>query len=757
MRDRPVALGNTRFKRRLALGLLPLVAISMPPDAQAADALLNRWDFCPVETQVAERPLPTRIDFEPGTLELHADSADLVDGGVSEFNGGVVITRDDLALRADTVRYTDESSLLEIQGNVELWADQLLWRGEQGEYNIDTEFARLEAGEYYLLDRRGHGHARSLRNDAAADKTRMSRVNYTTCPGDDPSWMISARNVTLDHESDRGNATNVLIKSHGIPLLYFPYLSFPLNDERKSGFLVPSVGSSGDTGLDLQLPYYWNIAPNQDATFTPRLVLDRGYMMSGEYRYLGTTFHGQVEAEVLPSDSVLDRTRAFGAINHEGYFKNYRGYSKILLQGVSDSSYFEDFGRSLSATSVRFLERTVDVRYNATKFYFQSLIQGYQTVDRSILSSNRPYMRLPYIYVGLSPYRFKQLYLGMNFDGNYFHRSDSLTGGRLELRPFVQWNYRTAGAYLNPKLELRHTQYQLSNTTPGDPTSLSRTLPILSVDSGLFLERTTKFGGRNLLQTLEPRIYYLFVPHANQDDLPIFDTGIYDISFQSLFYNNRYAGGDRLGDANQVTMALTSRIVGVDSGIEHLRASLAQVFYFRDRTVTLPGYPAETDATSEVIGEVAGRLNEVWSARATVQWDPNETQFQKAAFSVRYQPGPGKVLNVGYRLRRAVTRVPEDIEQTDVSLRWPIGDRIHLLGRWNYSIPQSRLLESVAGVEIDSCCWSTKVVARRFLRNIEGDYDNAIFVQLELKGLAGIGRAATSFLRQSIPGYEPDF
>lgn len=715
-----------------------------------------RWAFCPVEPFLIERPKPTRDDYAPGTIELSADEAYLIEHGLSRLTGTVEVTRDDMALRAGAVSFDDEQNLLEASGKVQLWKDTLFWQGERGQYLLDNDNARLDEGDYRLLDERGHGHADTLKNDPATDTTRLSDVDYTTCQYDKPSWVLSANSVTLDHEADRGHATHVFIKARGIPILYSPFLSFPLSDKRKSGFLVPSVGSSGDTGLDLRTPYYWNIAPNMDATFTPRLFLKRGAMLQSEYRYLFPRHNGQLELELLPSDSQRDDDlRAFGSISHTGYFGAGRGYLRALVQGVTDTAYFEDFGTSLSVTSQRFLERTVLLNYNAPYLYLGSLIQAYQSIDRSIAPGNGPYQRLPQVLVySRLPQRLGRLKYGVDAEANYFDREDSVVGGRFDLVPYLTWSYRTAGVFFVPRLELRHTEYVLDDVPPGRDDHPHRTVPTVSIDSGLFLERDFTIRDTDLLQTLEPRVFYLYTPNVQQDDLPVFDSGLYDVSFQSIFYDNRYAGGDRIGDANQFTLALTSRLIGLGTGVEHLRASFGQIFYLRDREVTLPGLPEERTVASDMIGEVTGRLVEGWSARATVQWDPDTQITQKAALAVRYRPAADKLINVAYRRLRGVPGIT-DIEQTDVSFRWRITDQLHLIGRWNYSLQEARTLESVGGVEYDSCCWSAKVVARRYLRNTEGAFDNAFFVQIELKGLAGIGRRASTFLQESIPGYEP--
>jgi LPS-assembly protein len=302
---------------------------------------------------------------------------------------------------------------------------------------------------------------------------------------------------------------------------------------------------------------------------------------------------------------------------------------------------------------------------------------------------------------------------------------------------------------------------------------MDRAIPTISVDGQLFFERRVSFIGHRMLQTLEPRAMYVLTPYVNQDALPVFDTGYFDFTFLNMFRENRFAGSDRYGDANQLALALTSRNFSLDSGLELFRASLGQIFYFRDREVTLPplsddfinsigladaqflypGYFENNSSTSEMLGEVSTHFTEDLSARVTLQWDPDASRTSKSAVSMRYAPEDGTVVNLAYRQRQALT----DVEQTDISFRLPLTENLSMVGRWAYSLQSHQALEVVGGIEYESCCWGVRLLSRRYIRNVEGEFDNAIFMQAELKGLAGVGRAASSFLRRSIPGYEPFF
>ncbi|MGH8596317.1 MAG: LPS-assembly protein LptD, partial [Gammaproteobacteria bacterium] len=293
----------------------------------------------------------------------------------------------------------------------------------------------------------------------------------------------------------------------------------------------------------------------------------------------------------------------------------------------------------------------------------------------------------------------------------------------------------------------------------------NRTLPIVSLDSGLVFERDVDFAGLPAVQTLEPRIFYLYIPEQDQDDLPIFDTAEYDISFGQLFRENRFSGLDRLGDANQTAVAVTSRIINRDTGWEHLRASVGQIYHFEDRRVTLPrrqdpagiAAPEDTDPVSEIVAELTTRLPNGLSARGDLFWDPNEATVQKGLIGLRYGPDPDTIVNADYRIRRDIQGLGDTlIEQTDLGFNWPLDPNWSVIGKWTYSLDTQETLEAAGGFEYDSCCWGVRAVARRFLSSDTGEFDNAFFVQIELKGLAGFGRSTTSYLKRSIPGYEDE-
>jgi LPS-assembly protein len=712
------------------------------------------WWLCPVDRSVPIRPEFSSDKMAPGSTEVRSDTARVVDQEITYFAGAAELIQDKTAIRAEEITYDQQTETGTAEGDAFIWNDSFLWRGDRALFDLSESRSRLDRGKYWLIGRQGRGVAKLIKNDSRANVTRLEHVEYTTCPRSAETWKFSASKIKLDHDLDQGYATNALLKVHGVPVFYIPYINFPLSGKRKSGFLPPTIGTTNESGLDIQIPYYLNIAPNQDATVAPRFIADRGQMLAGEYRYMGRSFRSEVDFTFLPSDDLAGGdNRSSVSFTHQQRYAQNHGYVNALIQNVSDAQYFEDFGQSLSVTSQRYLDRRIETTYQDSRFWAYGLLQSYQNIDDSIPGSFGPYRRLPQV---IAQTLLPQSHLRPHFyalsEITYFDRDDSVTGTRIHLEPTVSVPFIKPWAYIKPALGVRYTDYLLTNSLQFDGHD-NRVAPVASLDAQIFLERRFNFFGTRMLQTLEPRAYYVVIPKIGQDEFPVFDSGLFDFSFINLFRENRFAGHDRIGDTNQLALAVTSRHYSLRTGRELFRTSLGQIYYFRDREITVPGLTVQDSSTSELIGEFATNLGENWSGRATLQWDPDTSETRKSAISLRYAPADGTIMNVAYRQRQAIT----DIEQTDVSFRVPMTESLSLIGRWAYSLQNQQALEVVGGVEYESCCWGVRLLGRRFIRNIEGEFDTAIFMQAEFKGLGSLGAKATSFLKRSIPGYEPLF
>jgi LPS-assembly protein len=686
-------------------------------------------------------------------IELTADSARMELNGTSVLLGDVEMWRNGQYLSADEFYYTQPTGLIEARGRVRFEQEGLAVTGAAATLRLKGDKASFTQPRYEYAPRHARGRASRIERESA-NVAVLEDAIYTTCNPGDTDWLLSASRVTLDRASGDGTARNVVLRFKDVPFLYTPWLRFPIDDRRQSGFLFPSLGTSSRSGFELAAPYYWNIAPQRDATLTPRFLAERGLQIDSEFRYLNPTNEGRLELEFL-DDRKFGDERYFATVRHAGS-PWPRVRAALHASRASDDQYFEDFGNSLSVASTTHLEQEAEISYLGDFWNALARVQAFQTIDDTIPSRAEPYERLPQFLVGGG---LPDQALGLDYDLTAewvnFEHDERLTGQRLDLDLGVRRPVVGAAYFFTPGIGLRHTRYSLDGTnavfTEDSPT---RTLPLMSLDTGLIFERS--LGGGKYVQTLEPRLFYLYVPFRDQDDIPVFDTSLLDFSFAQLFRENRFIGADRVGDANQLTLALTSRFLNTESGLQALRASIGQILYFDEQEVTLPSQTFEDDDTSDLAGELALRLGDRWTTSATALWDPNEDQIDLGAARLQYLSENNRVLNLAYRFRRAEPDIPaldQNLQQTDIAFAWPLSARWNVVGRWNYDLEEQRDLELLAGFEYESCCYKLRVAGRRFIIGDEAEYNNSIEVQLVLKGLAQLGSPLGEMLERGILGY----
>ncbi|MDD9980410.1 MAG: LPS-assembly protein LptD [Gammaproteobacteria bacterium] len=744
---------------------LLLIALAAPIlFAGAAAGADDEWSQCGPGFQVPDRPAREAAESgaDPETIHLSADEAEVVEEGVSRFTGNVTIEQGTRQLQSEEIVYSQSENVIEAKGGVRFWDDGLFVAGDSARAEIERNSVTFgPTAEFMLEKEHGHGEASEV-SSSGIDRLNARDVSYTTCNPGEVDWRITASQVELDRVEDAGTARNVWLEFKGQRLMYLPWISFPLSSQRKSGFLTPAFGASGSTGAEVTVPYYFNLAPNYDATIAARTMSDRGVLAQGEFRFLSNTYgRGRIAAHHLPYDSKFDDERTAANLLHRHRWSN-RWSTDTRLEWVSDTAYYEDLGTSLSQSSRTHLTRRFDARYRGNRWDARLRLQDFMTLDRTV---GRPYARLPQVSIRtLLPERNRALNFDLTAELAYFDHESRTTGSRVDLQPSFTFPHRTGGAFVTPKAALHITKYNL-NRTSGEATlddSPSRALPSFSLDGGLFLERPVSVAGKSLVHTIEPRVYYLRVPYDDQNELPRFDTSLPSFSFAQLFRENRFSGGDRIGDANQLTLALTSRLID-DQGGELASASIGQIRHFRDRKVSLRGGVPETTNASDFVAEIEARPTREWRLRAGLQYDTDADRTEKSALTARFRPNRRSVINAAYRLVRDIDP-SKTIEQADLSFAWPLGTSWRTLGRWNFALnnDSSRTLEAFAGVEYDSCCWGFRMVARRYRRSsvrIDGEdqYSNGLFLQLELKGLTGVGNNTEAFLTRSIPGYENEF
>jgi LPS-assembly protein len=660
-----------------------------------------------------------------------------------EATGNAILRKRGQSIRADRLLYFQDTGDLDAQGSVVLEQDGNTMSGPHLVLNLDTSIGMMEQPVFYLIENDGRGSADILRIQDRQHYT-LDNATYTTCPADEQDWLLKTRGLSIDRDRQVGTAHHAWVEFMGVPILYSPWMDFPLSDQRKSGFLAPVLGSTVKGGSELTLPYYWNIAPNRDATIAPRVMTKRGVLLNNEFRYLEPAYAGELHVDVLPDDALASRSRTRLAAKHtQSIASGLTGY--IDLNRVSDDAYFRDLSDTVNTTSQVNLVREGGLSYNAGWWNAAARAQHYQTLQDPDAPIAVPYARLPQLTVNAQQNRSGA---NLAFAGEFvdFSHPTSLNAQRLVLNPSASYPLLSDAAfYLTPKLGLHSTYYAMGANNPAALPNASRTLPILSVDSGIAFERDWNLLGNDFIHTLEPRAFYVYVPFRDQAQLPNFDSAQADFSFTQMFTENRFFGSDRVGDANQVTLAITSRLLEQQNGVERLRVALGERFSFSDPQVNLVT-PATSSNRSDILLAVSGQVTNAWTLDSEFQFDPNQSHTQRYNIAARYRPEATKVLNLGYRFQRNTLRL------VDISAQWPLAGRWHAVGRWNYSFEDNRILEAIAGLEYNQSCWALRLVAQSFTVGTQ-QTNTGFFVQLELNDLVKVGSDPLDLLKKSVPGY----
>lgn len=796
---------------RPALRLLPLpfcIAVSL--SAHADEALRpNYWALCPIEDAVpafadAQAPIGSVEDRENQPTNIDGNQFEGLAGVDSDFTGNVsgdvTLRRGDQFLGTDDLQFSQEDGTFVASGNVRYQDSGMRVVADRLEGDTLAESYRMDSVRYQLTARRGNGGADHIRMDGTVGALLGS--TYSTCTPSDRWWELKAGQIDIDTDMGMGTARNATLRVGKVPVLYVPWFRFPIDERRLSGLLFPRISQSGRNGFDYTQPIYLNLAPNYDMTLEPRFMSRRGVQLATEFRFQTDRTRGELDVAYLPSDKLASREReleeeqvpiAENRRKDDRAFLSFGGswdinptwQGRTNLTWMSDPRYLEDSSNNVDGiSSVNALSqigvfgqgRSGDLGYwNAAVLADYQLLTDY-TLPESVL----PYNRLPHAsFTWQRPYG-RWINAGVDTTATRFSHLDDAArpgGSRLDVKPYVSMPFEGAAWFVRPTVAFRHTSYSLDRVLadriaeqraraelgiPGDVavpvdtlalyrnTSPSRSQPIGSIDAGLFFDRNTRWRGEDYLHTLEPRLFYLNSPYRDQSALPLFDTTPLTFGWGQLFRDNRYSGADRQADANQVTMAVSTRLIRESDGLEKLSASLGQIVYLSDSRVTIPGEAQVEQGRSAWVSDATYAINDRWTVSAGYQWDPKFRREDLMSLRTRYLIGDEGIVNFAYRRRADL------IEQADLSFLYPISAAWSVVGRYYYSFTDNRLLEAVAGVQWDSCCLAARVVGRRYLRNRQGELNNAIMFELELKGLGSAGPNTEDRLRRAILGYYRD-
>jgi LPS-assembly protein len=677
--------------------------------------------------------------------------------GVSDLEvtarGDAEIHRDELTIFGQYLRYNQEFGRVDAEGGVRMQSGVDRFSGPSLQYDTLDDTGELEEPRF-LLQRENPARGTASRVEfRGKNQYRLFDASFTTCkPGQD-DWFLQASQLDLDYDAQEGHAKRPRLRFLDHTILAFPSASFPLENSRKSGFLTPYYSTTSTRGFEVGIPYYWNIAPEYDATFTPVYMARRGDQLKTNGRYLGRSYSGEARFEYLPDDAVFGRTRTGASWQHLQTLRPGL-VGQIDWNKVSDDRYFVDLSSQVKQVSVSNLPQSAsliesDRLPGGGTLTSQARVQKFQTLQDPLAPIVPPYQRVPQLNATVT-YNDLGGLVDAQLPGEYvrFAHPTLLEGERLSASPKFSLPRISPGSYFTPRVGLRTMSYKLERA-PGstEPTGPREAIPWMSLDSGLVFERPSSLYGEKATQTLEPRLFYVYVPYHNQDDIPVFDTTLADFNYPQLFSENRFVGGDRFGDANQITAALTSRFLYAD-GKEGLRATVGQRYYFSDERVALNTASSLRRANqSDILTSIGGRFRTRWTFDVTSQYNPQSHAVERYGAQARYSPERAKLLNLSYRYQRDVLR------QVDISGQWPIAGGWYGVGRYNYSFLDQRLLEGLAGAEYNAGCWVFRAVVQR-LQAAANVASTTLIFQLEFTGVGQVGTAeAVQLLRRDVPGY----
>ncbi len=733
---------------------------------------------------------PALRDTSP--TQARAQHVDSSNQTVYHLSGNVLLQRADQQLQADTVDYNDGSTDYDARGNVRYQEAGQLMAGSHMRGNTDASRGIADDVRYQMLDARGNGVAKQGQMLDALH-TRYSMATYSTCDVGHHVWEFRGKSITINKDTGVGVARNATMRVGKVPFLYLPYFTFPVDHRRKSGFLFPTIGNTSRSGFEISTPYYLNLAPNYDATLDPRIYSLRGPMLGGEFRYLEPGSKGQLNVEYVPHDHG-DSDGLADTKDDQRYLINFSDSTQLWTgwqflgsyNHASDSSYLYDYGNALSHVAVYSLASTAAI-IGGGKWWNASFGGTfYENANPFATDASLPYQQMPYAKFSMDVPLSRWLEFGMDSSAVSFRKSGRVEGQREDLYPYLSADFGTSAWFVRPKLAYRYTAYQLTDgyqdygylgalgsggSSPFTQASPSRSLPITSLDSGLVFDRSISLFGNSFTQTLEPRLYYLYVPYRNQNNLPLFDTSLMSFDYWQLFSPNQFSGADRQMNANNLTGAITTRLLD-SNGVERVSASFGQIRYFTPQRVQLPsGQQAVVPGTdwhgSDYVAQLDLQLNDRWRFNSSYQWSPNTHHTDVAALELQRRLGTDGILNFSYHYRRGL------LEQYSASAVYPVSDRWRLVGAWSYAVPIKSVfptptgtVEAMAGVEYDSCCVTLRLVDRNYVnQNYYGIgplpaggninlRDNAVMFEVVFKGLGSSGGQIDPLLRRDILGYQ---
>ena len=713
----------------------------------------------------------TSIPPTDSDLEVNADNSEVTETELT-FVGNVRVQQGYRRVSANQVTIDRAGERAVASGDVTFREPGVVITGDSVIYDSISEVAQVNAAQYLLHNRQLSGTAATLSRDANGE-IEVNDGAMTYCAPDDPTWILEADKLDIDPNSGDGQAWGATLRVADVPIFYLPWIRFPVDSRRKSGLLFPDIGSDSRGGVDITQPIYFNLAPHYDALYQPRYIQERGLLHQAKGRWLDeTTGYWELTGGWISNDekyegeTQTDGQRWLLAAQHAGQHGD-AWRTTVKYTRVSDAEYVRDLeNHRLSAQRQTALQQLGRVEWLGESWQVRLDVEQFQSLVQDIRND---YKKLPQMtarwrgqasWLGVEPLFLAQLSL---FDTD----AARVTGQRLYTEAGLTLPKRWQAGFLTSTLKYRSVSYELDDFPLLD-TSPSAGSIMASVDGGLIFDRQTQLGGMGMTQTLEPRAYFLYSQFEDQTGHPDFDSAELTFTYNQLYRDTRFSGNDRIDDANQLSLGVTTRFIENETGETKLEASLGQIFYFRDREVRLNRFDPDLDETvSAIAAEATWYPSSQWRLRSSLLYDPNENTFDAAYAQANYQPGNGAIFNLGYTLREPPPSLIDRpvTEQATVSAYYPVNDTWSLFGAYEYSLEASEVVESMVGFEYDDCCWRVRLLDMRYIDTRVGDIpdftdpnlprENSFQLQVMLKGMGGFGGRVDELLSDMIRGFKP--
>jgi LPS-assembly protein len=716
-------------------------------------------------------------EISQGSIEIEGDSLETLLDRKMKAKGNAILKKGNKTIKADVIEYDEVSEKLITTGNTNIELENMSLRGSKLGLILSNETGQMDDASFnftpdnkqekssikkgVVVTKRSYdfrGDAKTIFFEGE-NKKRLQSGRITTCEADSNDWYLKSSNMEVDTKTDRVSASNAVVEFKGLPVLYTPYIDFSLNKNRKSGFLASTFGTTTKSGFDFQIPYYFNISPNMDATLTARYLGKRGPLAEGEFRYLEENYSGRNHVQFMSHDESSGQDNRYSiSLKHRQKFGNgWSGYYD--LQKVSDNNYFSDLATMITTTSVVNLPQRAGINYSGDIWKLNFLTEKFQTLLTD--SSRSPYQRLPQLNISAKK-EYETYTLDLKSQWTYFDRDNKftfkddlgVTGSRFSITPSVTIPLAETYGFIKPKISTNIRSYNLNNLN-GSTLSERKDIvtPIFSVDSGMYFDRSINLFNQKHTNTLEPRLFYVYIPYKNQSTLPLFDTGLSDLNMQTLFSENQFNGQDRINDANQLTASLTSKLID-SNGKERLSGVIAQRFYFEDRKIFGDNINAKKTNSDLFLGAAAKFTNSL-NIDGMIQYDASDSKILRSTIGSKYNPEPGKMLNLSYRMIDNVISGRDDLKTANIAGQWPLGNRFYSIGRFNYDLKTSQTIEVLGGLEYDGGCWVARTVFDRLSLPTSPVPNYTLFMQIELNGLGAIGSDPNKLnylLNRNVPG-----